>query len=319
MIGISYIPRDSVQYLTNIEELVNIMNEYLRACYGEYAHRWDLESFRTIYLENPNIIYFVIAKLFNRVVGFASIDGRRVSFGGIAELRGPFINPLLPLSLIEEITDLIIGRALYLARALSAQQLEAYTLSEGFLNSTKRIALLRNHFIEIEQGYEMTLQCSERFCSEEIKMPSNSMLIDYKFEDQELRKALLLTVNESFAKHPGFTPITEEFLRMRERIKSWRESTKKLLFLDKEVVGAIIYGVPSKLYGYINSIGIRPKHQGKGFGKLLMRIAVKNLCCLRGVKEVRLWVHASNEKALRLYSKMGFVIDDITHIYRAST
>jgi len=252
-------------------------------------------------------------------MGFALINKRRVNYEGISELKGPFVNPLLPLSVIEEITNVTINEALHLTKGLGAHQLEAYTLNEGFLNAVKRTALLKNGFIELERGYEMTFQCTDRICSEEIETLSNSLLIDYRFENQELRKALLLVVNESFAKHPGFTPITEEDLRRRENTKSWRESEKKLLFLDKEVVGEVIYGVPSKLYGYINSIGIRPKYQGKGFGKLLMRIAIRDLCCQKGVEEVRLWVHANNDKAIKLYSKIGFAIDDITYIYRRAT
>lgn len=66
--------------------------------------------------------------------------------------------------------------------------------------------------------------------------------------------------------------------------------------------------------GFIESIGISPDFQGKGFGKLLLQASINKLL-KHGAKEIKLSVVSTNEKALNLYRKYGFEEDKIASVW----
>jgi ribosomal-protein-alanine N-acetyltransferase len=79
-----------------------------------------------------------------------------------------------------------------------------------------------------------------------------------------------------------------------------------VLTLEHEIVG---YGM---LRGWdegfdVPSLGlaIAPSYQGKGFGSLLMHFLHMAARC-RGAKTIRLKVHQQNERALAMYSSLGY-------------
>jgi ribosomal protein S18 acetylase RimI-like enzyme len=57
--------------------------------------------------------------------------------------------------------------------------------------------------------------------------------------------------------------------------------------------------------GWINDIYVKMSYRGKGYSKLLMEEALKEFR-KNGYSDVRLNVYSHNEKALKLYEKMGF-------------
>ena len=79
--------------------------------------------------------------------------------------------------------------------------------------------------------------------------------------------------------------------------------------LDGEPVGRMIIDRSGEFY-YLVDIAIIPKQRGAGIGTRL----VLGLCTEAGLmhKKVRLFVHATNHRALALYRRLGFrVIEDL--------
>jgi ribosomal protein S18 acetylase RimI-like enzyme len=57
--------------------------------------------------------------------------------------------------------------------------------------------------------------------------------------------------------------------------------------------------------GWINDLYVKKPYRGKGFSKLLMEKALEEFS-ENGYSDVRLNVYSHNEKAIKLYEKMGF-------------
>jgi ribosomal protein S18 acetylase RimI-like enzyme len=57
--------------------------------------------------------------------------------------------------------------------------------------------------------------------------------------------------------------------------------------------------------GWINDLYVKPGCRGQGYSKLLLKEAFKEFK-KNGYTDVRLNVYAHNEKAMKLYEKMGF-------------
>ncbi|WP_159885606.1 GNAT family N-acetyltransferase [Paenibacillus puerhi] len=55
----------------------------------------------------------------------------------------------------------------------------------------------------------------------------------------------------------------------------------------------------------VELLAVRPKYQGQGLGKRLMRYAERKALLLK-LPEVVLWVDESNERARRFYHKLGY-------------
>jgi len=84
-------------------------------------------------------------------------------------------------------------------------------------------------------------------------------------------------------------------------------------FKDDEAVGFVIPRLWEKGKwtdtdtGDILEIGVMPKHRRRGYGEILLRKGIASLA-EKGAEEVVLWVDATNEPALNLYKKVGFVV-----------
>jgi ribosomal protein S18 acetylase RimI-like enzyme len=57
--------------------------------------------------------------------------------------------------------------------------------------------------------------------------------------------------------------------------------------------------------GWINDLYVKKSYRGKGYSKLLMEAALKEFR-ENGYSDIRLNVYSHNEKAMKLYEKMGF-------------
>jgi RimJ/RimL family protein N-acetyltransferase len=60
--------------------------------------------------------------------------------------------------------------------------------------------------------------------------------------------------------------------------------------------------------GYIWGVFTHPDFRGKGYGKSIMKMAIKNAFTINGVEQVNLSVGSFNKAAKELYLKMGFEI-----------
>lgn len=59
---------------------------------------------------------------------------------------------------------------------------------------------------------------------------------------------------------------------------------------------------------YISVLAVLPKYQGKGYASKLI-LDFTNDCINKKIKKIELFTHKSNENAIRMYKKNGFIID----------
>ena len=65
---------------------------------------------------------------------------------------------------------------------------------------------------------------------------------------------------------------------------------------------------------YLGGVGIHAHHSGKGHGSKMIREII-DLCRTAGYKRIELSVSVENDKALRLYEKMGFEKEGVLRNY----
>lgn len=78
-----------------------------------------------------------------------------------------------------------------------------------------------------------------------------------------------------------------------------------VLEIDKKVKGYIGIWITYEVADIINFY-VDEEYQGMGFGKMLLEFVI-NLCTLSKVQTISLEVRETNEKAIGLYEKYGFV------------
>ncbi len=82
--------------------------------------------------------------------------------------------------------------------------------------------------------------------------------------------------------------------------------TNVLVALDGDEIVGYVNPVLDNDEGWIGGIGVRPEYRGKGIGSSLMRVAEDD-CRRRGVREISLEVIEGNDRAQRLYERLGYV------------
>lgn len=95
------------------------------------------------------------------------------------------------------------------------------------------------------------------------------------------------------------------------------ESTEpRLVFVEEDhVVGYVAVEMQSDHSGYIDYLGVRPEHRGRGVGRALVRSATDRLLEL-GATSVNLTVRESNAVARALYGSLGFTEERVIRPYR---
>ena len=79
--------------------------------------------------------------------------------------------------------------------------------------------------------------------------------------------------------------------------------------IDNEIIGSVMVGYEGHR-GWINYLGVCPRHRQRGYGRQLMEEA-ERLLRLEGCPKINLQVRASNSEALAFYKAIGFVQDDV--------
>lgn len=116
--------------------------------------------------------------------------------------------------------------------------------------------------------------------------------------------------DRAFLASPNGGMLTDEILHdLLDKNKKNPEMSAMLIFQNKPV--GIFDLTVKKGVGWIESLAVHPDFQGKGFGKILLKIAIDHLL-KKGVQEVKLHVISSNQKAVRLYENSGFVREKIS-------
>jgi ribosomal protein S18 acetylase RimI-like enzyme len=93
---------------------------------------------------------------------------------------------------------------------------------------------------------------------------------------------------------------------------SRRENSEILIAEDEQhrFIGYLFVGESDDMmtglsFGFIYDIFVEEKFRGKGIGKLLLEKA-ENYCRRKGYSRIALMVSATNNSAIRLYTKSGF-------------
>jgi len=108
-------------------------------------------------------------------------------------------------------------------------------------------------------------------------------------------------------------PLNETDMPLPET-EEQRGMTMYLASVDDEIVGKVNVQRNSDAVG-IYGLGVMPEYRGKGYGRELLKFAIKKAQELN-VSDVMLQVEAENEKALNLYTKCGFEVTSKMDYYR---
>lgn len=95
-------------------------------------------------------------------------------------------------------------------------------------------------------------------------------------------------------------------------VLSWSDVIRLKAVVDGEMIGFIAGDPrPAQNTGWIATIGVDPRYQGRGIGTALLRACEERMSFPR----VRLTVRISNDKAISLYEKEGYRTVDIWKRY----
>lgn len=125
----------------------------------------------------------------------------------------------------------------------------------------------------------------------------------------------LLRINAAaFADHPEQGEMSAGDLAER-MAEPWFDPAGLLVAIrDGQVVGFHWTKQHSVEEGEVYVVGVAPEAQGLGLGRVLTLAGLAHLTD-RGAREVLLYVEADNERAIRLYSGLGFTHDPVdTHV-----
>ena len=109
-----------------------------------------------------------------------------------------------------------------------------------------------------------------------------------------------------------FIPIFGQFYPVQEIIDMIKKSDHVFCAYDKNtgrcVACALVNDVKRKDDLYIMLFGVRRSEQGRGTGTLLLKRVIR-WAFQMGYQNIRLHVNVSNEPAIGLYTKVGFVVE----------
>jgi diamine N-acetyltransferase len=81
-------------------------------------------------------------------------------------------------------------------------------------------------------------------------------------------------------------------------------------YVDEKPVGFVMYGLNldhSRFQTFIIRLMVDEQHQGKGYGREIMRQVLDELCSKEKIKNVGISYEPHNEGARKLYASLGFV------------
>lgn len=84
----------------------------------------------------------------------------------------------------------------------------------------------------------------------------------------------------------------------------------KGIYSDDTMVGFVMYGLDPDDWNYwVYRLMVDAKHQGKGFGRAGMELAVEHMTALEDCRKIVVAYHPQNEGARQLYAKLGFAFE----------
>lgn len=132
------------------------------------------------------------------------------------------------------------------------------------------------------------------------------MKLDYtlqKCTSDDVKVAIQFKCSSIFENGGNFKKEEKERIEtyVSKTILKYLETIKKIV-VDDRVIGIVSYKFDG-LRIYIDDIFIEKEYRNRNLGREILRSIMKDDICY-------LWVYKSNEKAIRLYEKMGFVVEE---------
>ncbi len=81
--------------------------------------------------------------------------------------------------------------------------------------------------------------------------------------------------------------------------------TFKVMYDRDHLIGFVGYYMKSGEEGFLNFLDVNPEYRGKGFAEKLARYAIDEMI-ERGARRITLVTYPHNERALKLYHRLGF-------------
>jgi mycothiol synthase len=139
--------------------------------------------------------------------------------------------------------------------------------------------------------------------------PVESVDIGFRFDtfgvgiDEE---AWLEANNVTFAGHPENGQMTRRDLETR-MAQGWFDASGFILaWHGTELAGSCWTKVHDNGVGEIYIVGVVPRWEGHGLGKVLVRLGLDHLATVENTATAMLFVESSNERAIDLYQQLGF-------------
>ncbi|MCX8182213.1 MAG: ribosomal protein S18-alanine N-acetyltransferase [Candidatus Methanomethyliaceae archaeon] len=120
----------------------------------------------------------------------------------------------------------------------------------------------------------------------------------------EVRDATLKDLNEIYAIEKESFP--DPYPKPLLKAFFYHPGIYIVAVIGGEIVGYAIGIIRFRSLGHIISIAVRKESRGRGIGKKLLKELIKRLSAM-GAKKIRIEVRESNEIAINLYKKFGFV------------
>lgn len=116
--------------------------------------------------------------------------------------------------------------------------------------------------------------------------------------------------NEAFLHSPNGAIMEDE--ELDETLAEYREKPDLagVYYLDGKAAGMYMLKIKNKT-GWIETIGVHPRFQGKGIGKILLKKSIGLLQEQAGLDHIKLTVMSSNSNAVKLYLNNGFVLEKV--------
>lgn len=202
----------------------------------------------------------------------------------------------------ERVVSALWERGIFRCRELNGDKIHV-CLHENF--RAGRVFFTESGFVPVRIHVELERDLEEPLISD--KVPEMGDVTHFNEGDERL---LAEIQNRIFAGSWGFSPNSAEEIEHYLGLTQSRMSDVLLLKDGKNLIGYLwahpsVWGDSTHKKVRIHMFGIVPEYQGKGFGKKLLSVGLRDLRD-KGNKTVELTVDEANRPACALYESLGF-------------
>jgi ribosomal protein S18 acetylase RimI-like enzyme len=268
---------------SNVKEIANfiaMLNKQDEHCVG-FCGTNEEEIADTLANEMDVDNYFVTMYEDGELIGVLGLDADEES--KVAEIWGPFIK-----------SEEWLNVATTMWQALLAKIPTKMSTFYGFYHNKNSRAEEFMNSLQFKRGNEnLVLEVNK----DEFKQGTYSHIVG------ELKGRTM----DFIALHDACFPAT--YYDGKEIVGRLDEEKNVFLYVENDVVQGYVFveADPEFHEGSIEFVGVLPEARGKGIGLQLTKRAIEYLFSFDGMKRIRLCVGRTNETAIRLYKKAGFI------------